>query len=178
MRGTTRSCIHSCLEPLSEANVRLSMKEFSRKGNVHDIGNPNQRLHSLEISAREIAPAVVENVSGYSFHSHATYCLRPVHSSRTKDSRALKRDDMARQPLTRLGADRLHAFAQSACGTRHALHRLVSRRFLLSSVKKHVQSSDRTGGTASFTFQLRPEHLPTRGEERKETLNEYSQHVS
>ena len=40
MRGTTRSCIHFCLEPLSEANVRLSMKEFSRKGNVHDIGKP------------------------------------------------------------------------------------------------------------------------------------------
>ena len=43
-----------------------------------------------------------------------------------------------------------------ACGSPVASHRLVSRRFLLPRQgKSHVQSSDRTGGAALFTFQLR-----------------------
>jgi hypothetical protein len=46
-----------------------------------------------------------------------------------------------------------------ACGKHVASHRLVSRRFLLPRPgKSHVQSRDRTGGAALFTFQLRSGH--------------------
>ena len=77
-------------------------------------------------------------------------CIRPSNSSRSRGS-------WISQPEPRRTG---RGWAGSGLWGHVASHRLVSRRFLLPRQgKSHVQSSDRTGGAALFTFQLRTGHL-------------------
>ena len=72
--------------------------------------------------------------------------MRPSNSARSREGWILR-------PQATVGTA---GWVGSGLLSHFASHRLVSRRFLLPRHgKSRVQSSDRTGGTALFTFQLR-----------------------